>query len=1014
MTKKLKKTTAFLSAAVMVMAMLLYFPSGTFNIDFGLKASAEEITPSQPTDGDGTSTNPYKIGTAGQLYWFAALVNGTLDGVTQNTAACAKLTAPITVNNGVLDSDGNLNSGSFTSWTPIGNYDNQYTGTFDGNGKTISGLYFNDGNTRYVGLFGYVGSGGNVSNVGIVDSYFNGKYHVGGVCGNNEGGTIQNCYNTGAVSGSKYVGGVCGFNEGGTIENCYNTGAVNGSSYFGGVCGWNSRGTIENCYNTGAVEGSANVGGVCGYNLSGTIKNCYNTGGVSGSYGIGGVCGYNEGGTITNCYFDNDKYSGDAVSSSGGIIENVEGKTSEDFAEGEICYLLNNGTTDGSQVWYQTINSDSYPLLDNSHGTVYASKPCPINFSNTDNLAEEHNYTANAEYTVHTCTKCGETHNAEFTADDTADTISICHGFGTVTLEAPTENLTYDGTEKAATVTGNIDGFDTPDIVYDGDSTTAPKNAGNYTASITYTIGETNYSVSVKYTIEKAELTVSAGTYKVSKEYDETTGAGTGSGTLSVSGIINDDDVTVKVDSVGEYSASDVGNDYKVAVAISLSGDKADNYTLGTVSSINVPAAITKAEQTADVIDPVVEKFDCCSVTLAKVDGYEYSMDGETWQDSNVFTGLTAGTKYTFYQRIKATANYEASANSTEVLQTTAEHDYSDENAKPAALYKKATCTSPAVYYYSCSKCGDVEEDSTHTFTNGSVLDHNDTDNDNRCDTCGHIMDGIGAKLAGYSLSLSGNIGVNFYMELSDEVVADDKAYMQFTLPNGEKPQVEVSEAEKVTLDNKEYYVFSCEVAAKEMDDIITAQIITADGKGVAYKYTVREYAEYILDEANGYDDNTKAVVSAMLSYGDYAKAYFSGEELTATSEINAVTSDMLAGYAMTESGILPEGIEYYGSTLLLESETTIRHYFKVTEGTDISAYNMTEKGGYYYIQCSDIPAGSLGTAQDISVGEYTISYSPMSYAYAALNSDSTSDNLKNLVKALYIYYQNAYAYNAS
>lgn len=271
--------------------------------------------------------------------------------------------------------------------------------------------------------------------------------------------------------------------------------------------------------------------------------------------------------------------------------------------------------------------------------------------------------------------------------------------------------------------------------------------------------------------------------------------------------------------------------------------------------------------------------------------------------------------------------------------------------------------------------------------------------------------DGIGSRLAGYSLSLSGNIGVNFFMELSDEVVADDKAYMQFTLPNGDTPRVMVSKAEIAFVGEKKYYVFSCEVAAKEMDDTITAQIITSDSKGVVYKYTVRDYADYILDEANGYDDNTKAVVSAMLSYGDYAKAYFSGEELTATSEIEAITSDMLAGYAMTESGTLPEGIEYYGSTLLLESETTIRHYFKVAEGTEDSAYGMTKKGGYYYIQCSDIPAGSLGTAHDISVGEYTISYSPLSYAYAALNSDSTSDNLKNLVKALYLYNNAAIAY---
>ncbi|MCI6582685.1 MAG: hypothetical protein MSH15_12015, partial [Oscillospiraceae bacterium] len=161
-----------------------------------LAEGAADFTPSQPS-GDGSSTNPYQISNAAELYWFAGLVNGTLDGVTQNTAAWAKLTANITVNNNVLV-DGALNttnSGSFTSWTPIGNYSSQYTGTFDGQNNTISGLYFDNGNTRYVGLFGCVGSGGNVSNVGIVDSYFNGNRYAGGVCGNNDG-TIKNCYNT--------------------------------------------------------------------------------------------------------------------------------------------------------------------------------------------------------------------------------------------------------------------------------------------------------------------------------------------------------------------------------------------------------------------------------------------------------------------------------------------------------------------------------------------------------------------------------------------------------------------------------------------------------------------------------------------------------------------------------------------------------------------------------------------------------------------------------------------------
>ena len=100
-----------------------------------------------PPSGDGTADNPYQIGTAAELYWFAALVNGDesvcTGGVTQNTSANAVLTADITVNNDVLYSDGTLNENysNFITWTPIG-YFESYTGTFDGQGHTISGLYF--------------------------------------------------------------------------------------------------------------------------------------------------------------------------------------------------------------------------------------------------------------------------------------------------------------------------------------------------------------------------------------------------------------------------------------------------------------------------------------------------------------------------------------------------------------------------------------------------------------------------------------------------------------------------------------------------------------------------------------------------------------------------------------------------------------------------------------------------------------------------------------------------------
>ena len=293
----------------------------------------------------------------------------------------------ITVNTGVLNADGTLASdvSGFRVWTPIGNFDNQYKGIFNGQSHTISGLYFNNPETLYVGLIGYLGSGGKISNVGVVNSYFNGKYYVGGLCGEscyasisncyntgavrgdgpvggvcgNNVGPIFNCYNTGSVSGSDYVGGVCGQNSG-EISNCYNTGVVIGSSaYVGGVCG-NNGGPIFNCYNTGAVRGDDTVGGVVGATI-GYIGNCYSTGAVCGNNCIGGVCGYLDFvGTISNLYFDSEKCEKGAFGTHAqGAVTNTEGKTTAQFESGEVCYLLNEGKTNGTQIWYQDLTAET-------------------------------------------------------------------------------------------------------------------------------------------------------------------------------------------------------------------------------------------------------------------------------------------------------------------------------------------------------------------------------------------------------------------------------------------------------------------------------------------------------------------------------------------------------------------------------------------------------------------------------------------------------------------------------
>ena len=379
---------------------------------------AELTTDKYDMDGNGSKDEVYEIRNAGQLYWFAGLVNGTLSGVTQNTSANAVLTKDIVVNENVLKSDGTVNEGTFKEWTPIGNsYNGSYTGIFEGQNHTISGLYFKQENTEEVGFFGY--NRGKISNVGILDSYFCGFSQVGGVCGYNSStitncynkgvvdgtadrassfggvcgcnlGILTNCYNTGIVKGQLFVGGVSG-NNGKMITNCYNTGIVKGHEWVGGVSGENSgtiincnnegkvsgteyyvggvsgenKKTITNCYNTGIVSGQSYVGGVNGYNINGTIINCNATGEVNGtgSY-VGGVIGMNlNKGTITNCYYDSTIYTGAAIGDDKGTTTKAEGKTTDEFKTGEVAYLLQESQTDTEIIWGQTIGTDTYPTL---------------------------------------------------------------------------------------------------------------------------------------------------------------------------------------------------------------------------------------------------------------------------------------------------------------------------------------------------------------------------------------------------------------------------------------------------------------------------------------------------------------------------------------------------------------------------------------------------------------------------------------------------------------------------
>ena len=259
----------------------------------------------------------YEISNAGQLYWFAEQVNSG------NASVNAVLTTDIVVNEGNLATYDGTSPNTWMTWTPIGNGASRrvYSGTFDGQGHTISGLYVNS-NDNYIGLFGVVMSGSNIKNIGVINSYFKGNDFVGGIAGTvNESSFVQNCYSINTISGNDYIGGICGaFGSNNTdIKKCY------------AVC------------NIHPSENATHVGGVI----------------ASGEYV-----------NISDCYYDSDIFSGKAYTDifSSVNAKNVEGKTTAQFASGEVTYLLNDDQS--NIIFYQDLATEKYPTLNQKSKVV--------------------------------------------------------------------------------------------------------------------------------------------------------------------------------------------------------------------------------------------------------------------------------------------------------------------------------------------------------------------------------------------------------------------------------------------------------------------------------------------------------------------------------------------------------------------------------------------------------------------------------------------------------------------
>ena len=381
----------------------------------------------QACTGEGNSVSPYQIGNAGQLYWFAAVVNNNLDKCANltSTPLARKINAYGKLTNDIIINE-DISSASARLWTPIGinnSTSNYYTGTFDGDGHTISGMKVNitsgAANDIYAGLFGCANAGSVIKNVGLINSdvTVNGSQYVyaGGIAGYQYGSIYDSyaiCDVTATGNYNIYAGGLVGQKSAGAIRRSYASGAVNVTNtrnssfsiYAGGLIGWQaSSGTITDSYATGAVSttaiGPVRIGGLVGYQYD-SISNSYATGDISvstsGNKYAGKLVGFQYSGkTVTNSYY----LSSSTITNEGtgtmtdctGTIGDTE-KTTAEFASGEVtCRLNNTSGTDpvsGGTTWYQTLGIDDYPLLDSTNEKVYCGYRCKSSTLEYTNYSE--------------------------------------------------------------------------------------------------------------------------------------------------------------------------------------------------------------------------------------------------------------------------------------------------------------------------------------------------------------------------------------------------------------------------------------------------------------------------------------------------------------------------------------------------------------------------------------------------------------------------------------------------
>ncbi len=274
------------------------------------------------------------------------------------------------------------------------------------------------------------------------------------------------------------------------------------------------------------------------------------------------------------------------------------------------------------------------------------------------------------------------------------------------------------------------------------------------------------------------------------------------------------------------------------------------------------------------------------------------------------------------------------------------------------------------------------------------------------------------ADLKGYSITLEGTIGVNFFFDISEDILNEEGAVVRFEVPNtGETTILEIPVSQGVYDDNTGYYKFTCYVAAKELTSVIKAQVITSLADTEVKEYTVKQYAEYMLEHSDVYAAELD-IVKALLNYGTASQFYFdyNTDNLANDTELMTAEEKVIGHRNIDSFAPVIEGeageVVYYGASLTLKSETSLNFYFRidnpVSESMTITVNGiydaaLEKNGNLYQFTIENISAHQLGDVYVLETGGQTITYSALSYAYTA--QQSSNPELVDVANALVAYY---------